>query len=186
MFINVTCPTCGHKFLVLERAIGQQEKCPACSILFKCGSVSPPPLATPPTPAQSPSAVQPTQQARAVSVQPDQSIHYRCARCTKSLESPAHMAGQKVNCPECGQRLQIPPASGTPQPVNRIILAAEEPPVRVVPPTPLPPQQPPPSPPVQQDVILTAIPASPPVPPRLYGERVAWSAGSMSLNARVF
>src|SRR5438105_2409759 len=108
MFMNVTCPTCGHKCRVPESAMGQQVKCPACSNPFQCGSVSPPSLVTRPTPVEKPPSVQPTPQARGVNVQPDQSIHFRCPGCNKPLESPAHMVDQKVNCPGCGQRLQIP------------------------------------------------------------------------------
>jgi DNA-directed RNA polymerase subunit RPC12/RpoP len=54
-------------------------------------------------------------------------IRYTCARCKKSLESPVSLAGQKVHCPDCNQRLQIPqPATPPPPPVNKTILATEE------------------------------------------------------------
>src|SRR5713226_6761419 len=111
MFMSVTCPTCGHKCRVPESALGQRVKCPACSNQFQCGSLSPPSLATTPLPDKTPPPVQAASQAKTVQVQPDQHIHYRCPRCTKSLESPIQMVGQKVNCPDCGQRLQIPESS---------------------------------------------------------------------------
>jgi DNA-directed RNA polymerase subunit RPC12/RpoP len=130
MFMNVTCPACGHKWRVPERALGQQVKCPACSKLFQCGSVSPPSLTPRPVAAEDPPAVRAMPQARPVQVQPDQSIHYQCPRCTKPLESPIHMAGQKASCPDCGQRLQVPQSSNPPPqaPVNKTVVATEEPP----------------------------------------------------------
>lgn len=111
MFMNVSCPTCGHKCRVPESSLGQQVRCPACSNLFECGTLSPPSLAARPVPPELPTTVRTTPSARPVQPQPDQGIHYRCPRCHKPLESPAHMSGQKVNCPDCAQRLQIPKRS---------------------------------------------------------------------------
>jgi DNA-directed RNA polymerase subunit RPC12/RpoP len=55
-------------------------------------------------------------------------IRYSCPRCKKSLESPVSFAGQKLHCPDCNQRLQIPqPSTPPPPPVNKTILATEEP-----------------------------------------------------------
>ncbi|HJT78209.1 MAG TPA: hypothetical protein VJ739_13480 [Gemmataceae bacterium] len=45
-------------------------------------------------------------------------IRYACPRCKAVLESPDRKAGQKVHCPGCGQRLQIPLP-----PRNRTVLA---------------------------------------------------------------
>jgi DNA-directed RNA polymerase subunit RPC12/RpoP len=162
MFMNVTCPMCGHKWRVPERAMGQQVSCPACSKSFQCSAVAPPSLTTPPTPAQQPPApVQAMPQARAVQVQPDQSIHYRCPRCAKPLESPVAMAGQKVNCTDCGQRLQIPQAA-TPSPINRTILANEETAPKVTPQVPASSPLPPSPAPVQAELIPAAVPAPAP------------------------
>jgi DNA-directed RNA polymerase subunit RPC12/RpoP len=56
-------------------------------------------------------------------------VRYACPRCNKSLESPASFAGQKLNCPDCNQRLQVPqPSAPPPPPVNKTILAVEQPP----------------------------------------------------------
>jgi hypothetical protein len=56
-------------------------------------------------------------------------IRYSCPRCKKSLESPVSFAGQKLYCPDCNQRLQIPqPSTPPPMPlVNKTMLATEEP-----------------------------------------------------------
>ncbi len=109
MFMNVMCPYCGHKCRVLESALGQAVNCPACLKPFECGSVSPRSLVTKPisVAAASP-AVEATPNAREAQPNSGEKIHYRCSRCQRSLESPAEMAGQKLNCPDCGQRLQIP------------------------------------------------------------------------------
>lgn len=149
MFMNITCPTCGHRCRVPERSLGQQVKCPACSHLFQCGTASPPSLTARPASAAKSSGVQETPQARAAQVLPSQDIHYRCVRCNKPLESPAHLAGHKINCPDCGQRLQIPFSS-----------TAEPPRVPVVPVSPAPP---PPRAPVEEP-ILTVVPAATPAP----------------------
>lgn len=162
MFMNVTCPTCGHRCRVPERSLGQQVKCPACSQLFQCGTVSPPSLTARPSATKSP-GVQETPQARAAQALPGQSIHYRCARCNKPLESPAHLAGYKINCPDCGQRLQIPLCStASSSSDNKTILATEEPPrIPVVPVSPAPHA---PRPPVAEEPILTVLPVSEPAP----------------------
>jgi DNA-directed RNA polymerase subunit RPC12/RpoP len=198
MYMRVTCPICGHAFRVLERVLGQQVTCPACSKAFQCGSLSPPSLDTRPLPdgpapgddegeewfdginptlgtrVEQPSLVHPMPVARPVLVLPTQSIHYRCPRCTKPLESPAHMAGQKLNCPDCGQRLKIPQASAPPSPTpeNKTILATEDKQAGAASqvPSPVPPLPPtaPPSKPLAQnsnDVILEVIPAHSPATP---------------------
>src|SRR4029078_10714068 len=89
---------------------------------------------------------------RTVIAQPEVVIRYTCPRCKKALESRARFAGQKLNCPDCNQRLQIPKpaAPPPPPPINRTVLALEEPqppvagqpvnvPAPVVPPIPLRP-----------------------------------------------
>jgi DNA-directed RNA polymerase subunit RPC12/RpoP len=165
MFMNVTCPTCGHKCRVAERALGQQVQCPACLKSFQCGSTSPPSLATHPAPAETPPPVQAVPQARAIQVQPDQAIHYCCPRCTRPLESPGHLAGQKVHCPDCGQRLQVPqPAAPPPSSaVHQALPAAAGGSAPAVPQAP--PSRPrPPCPAPALEVILEVVPAASPAP----------------------
>jgi DNA-directed RNA polymerase subunit RPC12/RpoP len=167
--MNVTCPTCGHKCRVPESDLGKQVKCPACSRLFQCGSAGPPSLATHAVPAAKPLAVQVVPQARAAEGQPGLSIRYRCPRCTKPLESPVHLAGAKVNCPDCGQRLQIPRASDPqpPAPVNKTLLAVEESSATASPLGPVSVPRAAPPAPVQEESIPTvlAVPeAQPPAP----------------------
>lgn len=108
--MNVICPICGQKCRVPESALGQAVKCPACLKPFQCGSISPRSLDTRPLPTGSVPVVDSIPDTRTVGAQGADNIHYRCSRCKKSLESPAQMAGEKVNCPDCGQRLQIPAA----------------------------------------------------------------------------
>ncbi len=142
MFMNITCPACGHRCRVPERSLGQQVVCPMCSQPFQCGSVSPPSLTAHSVAPEKPSNAQELPHVRPVQIQPESSIHYRCGRCNKLLESAAHLAGHKLNCPDCGQRLQIPHAS--PVPVSA---------VRSVP-----------HPSVEEEPILTVLPASLPAP----------------------
>ena len=37
------------------------------------------------------------------------SIRFACPACNAVIKAPADKVGRKVNCPKCGQRLQIPP-----------------------------------------------------------------------------
>jgi DNA-directed RNA polymerase subunit RPC12/RpoP len=84
-------------------------------VMSRAGATDPAPVSTPVN--------------RTILAQPEAMIRYTCPRCKKSLESPASFAGQKLNCPDCGQRLQIPqPSSPPPTPaINKTILATEEP-----------------------------------------------------------
>ncbi len=153
MLMTITCPLCGHRCRVPESSIGQRVQCPACSRLFQCGSVSPPSLEARPIPDEKPGTVEATPQVRAAQAQAEPSIRYSCPRCKKGLESPARMANEKVNCPDCGQRLQIPQPPRAPASV----------PVQVVPssPPPVPPA------PVPEELLPTvlAVPEAPPPPP---------------------
>jgi DNA-directed RNA polymerase subunit RPC12/RpoP len=112
MFMNVVCPICGQKCRVPESALGQIMKCPACSGRFQCGTQSPRSLETFPIPDEATAQVHGSPQVKTADVVAS-SVHYRCPRCSKHLESPLHLAGTKANCPDCGQRLQIPQASET-------------------------------------------------------------------------
>jgi DNA-directed RNA polymerase subunit RPC12/RpoP len=114
VFMHVVCPACGHRCRVPESLMGKQAICPACTTTFRCGSLAPPSLQTEPVPADQPPGVQPLPQARAAQAASDPRIHYRCPRCVKPLESPVAMAGQKLNCPDCGQRIQVPQPTAAP------------------------------------------------------------------------
>lgn len=160
MFMNITCPTCSHKWRVPERVLGQQVKCPACAHQFQCGLASPPSLKAIPLAPEKASEVRRMPQSRAAHLLSTASIHYCCPRCQKPLESPTHLAGQKLNCPDCGQRLQIPQPSSMPSPLdNQTMLASEEllPTSRIVF-YPLPDS---PHSQAEQEPILTVLPAFP-------------------------
>lgn len=122
MAATLTCPMCGHGCTPPESPSASETRCPACFSLFPIKPAPPSPLfargAT--TPAAPPN--------RTMLAQPEAMIRYTCPRCKKSLESPASFAGQKLNCPGCNQRLQIPQPSTPPSPPpNKTILAMEEP-----------------------------------------------------------
>ncbi|HZT82206.1 MAG TPA: hypothetical protein VFA26_18405 [Gemmataceae bacterium] len=138
--------------------------------------------------AEEVTGVQATPLARGAQAQADTNIHFRCPRCAKPLESPAHTAGQKVNCPDCGQRLQIPqPARPAPPPVNRTIMATEEPRAGTPPLPPLPPT--PPAPPAPEP-ILDVIPVEPrgpaPAAPTARRESCLECGLDITRRARVF
>jgi hypothetical protein len=94
-------------------------------------------------------------------------IRYLCPRCRKSLVAQDGAAGAKLNCPDCGQRLQIPVP---PPPVNKTVLGTlEEQPNRTVlgklespaePGTPVPTAQAGAVPPVPRTILVET-----PVPP---------------------
>jgi DNA-directed RNA polymerase subunit RPC12/RpoP len=140
MVVNVTCPTCGNKCRFPEEGARQGSRCPACLNLVPIESAPPSLLARSPVADPAPAdAVN-----RTVLAQPEPMIRYSCPRCKKSLESPASLAGQKLHCPECNQRLQIPQPSTPPPPVNKTMLAVEE--TRAPSITPGPSSYPPPPP----------------------------------------
>src|SRR6516162_2874919 len=71
-------------------------------------------------------------------------LRYMCPRCKSVLESPEQKAGDKVSCPKCQQRLQVP---GLPR--DKTILA---------PPIPGPSSPSSPIPPQAIPVVLEEIP----------------------------
>src|SRR4051812_37257966 len=40
-------------------------------------------------------------------------IQFECPTCKEKLSAPIDQAGSKINCSNCGQRLQIPPPDRT-------------------------------------------------------------------------
>lgn len=136
MIANVTCPTCGNKCRLPEPSQGSEARCPACLNLFpiKTAPASPLLARSAPMGAAPGAAASPN---RTMLAQTEPMIRYNCPRCKKSLESPASFAGQKLNCPDCNQRLQIPqPSTPSSPPVNKTILAKEEPAAGLPPPAP--------------------------------------------------
>jgi DNA-directed RNA polymerase subunit RPC12/RpoP len=126
MPVNAKCPMCGHICRLPDDTQEQEVLCPACRSLFARASQPAPSLLERTPRAESPPPAPPN---RTVLAEPEVMIRYTCPRCKKSLESPASFAGQKLNCPGCNQRLQIPqPSTPPPPPVNKTILATEEPP----------------------------------------------------------
>ena len=158
MFMNVTCPACGQKSRVPESTFGQQHSCPTCAHRFQWG---PPPSSSPvavPTPDVAP-AVLMLAGARAADVPNERGVNFRCPRCAKSLEAPGHLAGQKANCPDCGQRLQIPHA--TIQPVA--VRSVEHPSPAATPAIPV--VLPPTAPPVPEAIVRKVVALPAPVAP---------------------
>ena len=145
MFANLACTVCGHCFTVRQEQMGQRVVCPSCNTPFVAGDVAAT-LAGPtsPTPLKEHVAAQPgvTDETRTILAPLQEPIRHSCPRCKKSLEAPPGMAGQKLNCPACGQRLQIPqPAADA----NRTLLGsrADSKPSSSPPPLAPPPVPPP-------------------------------------------
>lgn len=139
MPLNVKCPTCGHVCRLAEDAQEPEVLCPACRSLFaRTAQPAPSLLERPRRVEATPAAAAP--QNRTVLAEPEAMIRYTCPRCKRSLESPASFAGQKLNCPGCDQRLQIPlPSTPPAAAVNKTMLATEERPVTATAPPPAPP-----------------------------------------------
>lgn len=125
-------------------------RCPACYSLFPVKPVVTSSLLERSVAAPSAVPAAPVAVNRTILAQTEAMIRYICPRCKKSMESPTSFAGQKLNCPDCNQRLQIPQPSKPPvaPAVNKTILAVAE-----------SASNPPPS-------ATRPTPAVPPVPPR--------------------
>ena len=189
MYMNVACPTCGSACRVPESALGQVVACPACTKRFQCGTVAPRSLVTRPV-ADPPAAVHETPTVRAADGVTEERIHYRCPKCSHALESPAHLAGTKTNCPSCNQRLQIPRSSaaarpahgsllGTPQSPSAVPVQLVDTPMATMPPAPLIPTVTP----VATPPPVTAAPPAPAAPAR--GESCLECGIDLTHRARV-
>jgi DNA-directed RNA polymerase subunit RPC12/RpoP len=117
MLQTVACPKCGDPLRIPPSMLGQEVQCAACLHRFAARAAAAPlPPAGGPTPPPN----------RTVLAEPEAMIHYSCPRCKKPLESPVSFAGQKLNCPGCGQRLQIPqPAAPQAPALNKTMLATQ-------------------------------------------------------------
>jgi DNA-directed RNA polymerase subunit RPC12/RpoP len=116
MFAGVVCKICGHRFSVPDVHVGRKITCPSCQSPVVAEAPAPAEgtmTAAPPAPSPSRTLLAPLEEP----------IRYSCPKCKKSLESPAGAAGQKLNCPGCGQRLQIPQPVA---PQNKTMLAVDE------------------------------------------------------------
>jgi DNA-directed RNA polymerase subunit RPC12/RpoP len=119
MLQTLTCPKCSNPVRVPPSMLGQEVQCPTCMQLFASKLASASLLQSGTAPAAPPN--------RTVLAEPEAMIYYTCPRCKRALESPASFGGQKLNCPGCNQRLQIPQPSTPPAPaLNKTILATEE------------------------------------------------------------
>ena len=158
MFAKMTCPVCGHQEAVPDQMRGRQVNCSNCRSPFQ----APPAPARLPVEASSAPAgsgdVRPPL-ARTMLAAPEEPIRYSCPRCKRSMESPRSMTGEKLNCPGCGQRLQVPPPPAPPAPpLNKTILANSEPGGQA--PAPVSAAGPAKSPPVLEVVEVVDEPAS--------------------------
>jgi DNA-directed RNA polymerase subunit RPC12/RpoP len=160
MIATVSCPSCGHKFHLPESSQGAEARCPACLNSFPIPSSPPSPLMARSAPAPMPRAPDPAN--RTILAQTEAMIRYNCPRCKKALESPASFAGQKLNCPDCNQRLQIPlPPIPSAPPINKTILATQEPEAAFAPPSSRSPAQSPPAVPAMQAELVEEVRAAP-------------------------
>lgn len=109
----VTCPNCRAYFPLPDSSGSQRSRCPNCQSDLPSAAEVAGPKPLPPN--------------RTILAEPEAMIRYSCPKCQKGLESPASFAGQKLNCPGCNQRLQIPqPAPAVVESPNKTILATSE------------------------------------------------------------
>ena len=124
MAVTILCPTCGTQVPAREPVPGQAARCPNC---FNLLPDRPAPTAAIAAQPEVVSGGVPSAPNRTVLAEPEAMIRYTCSRCKRTLESPVSFAGQKLNCPSCNQRLQIPqPSTPAAPPINKTVLAQEE------------------------------------------------------------
>lgn len=133
MSTNLLCKVCGYQYPAVQVPAGHRVECPSCqspfvpeSLLHRASQAAQnnPPAAAP---------------SRTILAPLDEPIRYVCPKCKKSLESPRNMAGEKLNCPACGQRLQIPQPPAALPPQNKTLLALEHGSPALAPPPAAPP-----------------------------------------------
>ena len=129
MFTVITCPACQHKLTVPEGTMGKRQTCPNCHTPFMAGK------STSEAEAEISMKLQPAAPAgfnKTMLGDTAPAIKFNCPRCKKPLEAPAIEAGTKKPCPECGQRLQVPPAptlapaAGAAPNLNKTLLASDD------------------------------------------------------------
>ncbi|MGD9780615.1 MAG: DUF4177 domain-containing protein [Kiritimatiellia bacterium] len=66
---------------------------------------------------------------------PTPNVHFKCLHCGEALEAPFDMLGQLMDCPTCGETVEVqkspvvrpPPPPPTPRPVPKLKLPAPPP-----------------------------------------------------------
>lgn len=110
------CPACQKRLRVAVAHLGMVVGCPHCHVPIKT-----PPLATvlaDPVPSSYRSL------AAVPGVAVSEPIRFKCPTCNGPLTVPAALVGQKMECPHCTQRLEVPapPRPPRPVPTNKTVL----------------------------------------------------------------
>ena len=121
----LNCPLCQQPFRISEQLAGKNVRCPHCARTLVIPNVNTPKTLPSQQPTQLPQFEHEFVQSNpTILAQQKQSIHYSCPKCQQPGESPTTMAGQKIACSFCGQRLQIPDT--TPSQETKTILAVPQ------------------------------------------------------------
>lgn len=95
---------------------------PSAEPVLMAKAVTPPPKAAPIPAKPVHSGSPPNRTILASLAPPEEPIRYYCPRCGHAGTAPRSQAGQKLPCPQCGQRLRLPLPPSPPS--NQTILAS--------------------------------------------------------------
>lgn len=126
MPIPVICGKCGHFIEAPDGADGMQARCPKC---LGCIVV---PGQVPNTPSGKTVLVTAGGSAEAAPATPQAlgpvTFRFYCPTCRGAVDAARNAVGQKMPCPHCGQRLQVPQL-----PPNKTVLGSLTRPVDALP-----------------------------------------------------
>ena len=117
---TMTCPSCAKVCTLPAGFKGGRVRCPVCKVAFVI-----PATPAPPAPPATRNDIKP------------QWVKFQCPICMREMKGPDGFAGKKITCPDCGQKIIIPPTpKAKPAAANKTTLGKVEESVSITPFTP--------------------------------------------------
>jgi DNA-directed RNA polymerase subunit RPC12/RpoP len=176
--MNFACPTCKMALSAPHEKAGAKTACPYCGQRLQVPTRKNQTVLGEELPAQEERASLPLPESWWSQAPTGAIIAVNCPACLKDFQVPVSEAGQKLACPTCGQRVQVPGQ----QPTNKTVLGKLGNPPEVLDVIPVPLSEIPPPLPTISPTSSAATPAPLPlINPNDSNEVIGLVCGILSL-----